>query len=179
VSERPSSAPGHGPEPVGEGPIELQIDERQAGRFDATLLRAAVAAVVEAERGAPADWTLTVAVVDDAEIRRLNRDFRGIDRPTDVLSFPADDAAAEFILPPGAETGSEPTYLGDVVISLDRAEAQAAEYGHSLDREMAFLAVHGTLHLLGHDHATEPERRRMRSAEERVLAQFPTLSREA
>ena len=85
---------------------------------------------------------ISVTLCGDARIRELNRDYRGIDRVTDVLSFPLFD---------GEEDGGV-TPLGDVVIDVDRAAAQAAEYGHSLEREVAFLTVHSVLHLLGYDH---------------------------
>ncbi len=115
---------------------------------------------------------VSVVVTDDAEIHRLNRQYRGVDAPTDVLSFsqtepgPGEEAGG-FPHPPGVQV------LGDVVISGDRVRAQAAEYGHSQQRELAYLAVHGLLHLLGYDHETEPDRQRMRQAEEAALATVP------
>ena len=89
---------------------------------------------------------LSLAFVDDEEIRRLNIAFRGKDSATDVLSF-ADAGEDDLRVPEGA-----PNLLGDIVISLERAHAQAAELGHSLEREMAFLLVHGLLHLAGFNH---------------------------
>ena len=89
-----------------------------------------------------ADSSLTVAFVRDRRIRELNRDFRGKDRATDVLSFPSGDAV-------GAD------YLGDIVISTDAAARQAKEAGHSLDRELNELVIHGVLHLCGYDHETD------------------------
>lgn len=105
------------------------------------------------------DWEVSVSFVNDAAIRALNHQYRGQDEPTDVLSFPQDD------LPPGL-----PPILGDIVISLDRAVEQAAEYGHELKREVLYLAIHGFLHLIGYDHQTEAERAVMRDREEKVLA---------
>lgn len=120
---------------------------------------------------------VSVVVTGDQEIRRLNRDYRGIDAPTDVLSFPLLEELGEQ-LPPGAPPGpqhalwtaGEVPALGDIVISLERAKAQAEEYGHSLQREIAFLTVHGLLHLLGYDHETEEPERVMRAKEEAILA---------
>ena len=89
-----------------------------------------------------ADSSLTVALVRDRRIKELNRDFRGKDRATDVLSFPAGD-------------GFEADYLGDVVISTDTAARQAKDAGHSLDRELSELVIHGVLHLCGYDHETD------------------------
>ena len=109
---------------------------------------------------------LTVALVSPDEIRDLNRSYRSIDEETDVLSFTMDQATASP-LPPGAAP-----YLGDIAISTERAALQAREYGHSLAREIAYLTVHGVLHLLGHDHHIPEEQRRMRSAEEDVLARL-------
>jgi len=107
---------------------------------------------------------VSVALVDDEYIHDLNRRFRGQDRPTDVLSFPMGEEE------PGA--GDEPgvLLLGDVVISLPAAARQAAEYGHGLDREVARLAVHGTLHLLGYDHERDEDAGRMQEREDAVLA---------
>lgn len=111
---------------------------------------------------------VSVVLVDDEEIRRLNREYRKKDMPTDVLSFAANET-----------TGEEPEYqvpreaedvLGDVVVSLEMALRQSEEYGHSLSREVGFLVVHGMLHLLGHDHQDEESRAAMRAAEEVVLA---------
>ncbi len=91
---------------------------------------------------------VSVTLVDNAAIHALNKEQRGVDRPTDVLSFPLFDEDY------GAE---EYCALGDIVLSMERAAEQAREYGHSLKREVAFLTVHSMLHLLGYDHETSPE----------------------
>jgi len=102
---------------------------------------------------------------DDSEMAELNRCYRGVEGTTDVLSFPmmddepSEDPTGEFL-------------LGDIVISVPRAKAQAEEYGHSLAREMVFLAVHGMLHLLGYDHMTEEEAAIMRAKEKKVMKQI-------
>ncbi|MCL4466125.1 MAG: rRNA maturation RNase YbeY [Chloroflexi bacterium] len=109
-----------------------------------------------------------VTLVDDAAIQELNARYRGVDAATDVLSFPLLDSSGTedaFVLPPG-----ELRQLGDIVISLPRATAQAAEYGHSRQRELAYLFVHGLLHLLGYDHESLAEREAMRAKEETALA---------
>lgn len=103
----------------------------------------------------------------DEEIRELNRQFRGIDRPTDVLSFPLWEPGSEPWNLPGEQ---EPEPLGDIVISVETAARQAEEYGHSLQREVAFLFVHGLLHLWGFDHQTEEQREEMRALEEAALS---------
>ena len=97
---------------------------------------------------------VSVTFLDDAGIRELNKQFRLIDRPTDVLSFPLFDYEGESDEPPVDELVG---MLGDVVISLETAKRQAEEYGHSLDEEVAFLTVHSMLHLLGYDHETSKE----------------------
>lgn len=120
-----------------------------------------------------AGFTLT----DDAGIKEINREQRGMDRPTDVLSFPsvqfrhgtARDNPKKLRQEYSPETGC--IYLGDIVISLPRAEEQAQAYGHSLVREIAFLFVHGTLHLMGYDHETEEQRMCMRAMEEEIMNQ--------
>ncbi len=107
---------------------------------------------------------LSVAVTTDAEIHALNRRYAAEDRPTDVLAFSQEEGEA-FVSAP-----DELRHLGDVVISLETAERQAAEAGHDLDAEMAHLLAHGILHLLGYDHAAAAEEREMRERERSVLA---------
>ncbi len=103
---------------------------------------------------------LSVLVDTPERIQTLNRDFRHVDRVTDVLTFPAWE---------GEDALSGDGYLGDIMICYERAKEQAAEYGHSLSRELAFLTVHGVLHLLGYDHMTEPEETVMRSKQTEIL----------
>ena len=107
---------------------------------------------------------VTVAIVDDAEIRRMNREYRGIDSPTDVLSFPAHEG---FMLL------SEPdAFLGDIAISVDWARLQADEYGHSIERELAFLTIHGMLHLLGFDHILKEDEEEMIALQDQILREM-------
>ncbi|WP_223191562.1 rRNA maturation RNase YbeY [Propionispora hippei] len=108
---------------------------------------------------------VSVVLADDPYIRELNRDYRGKDRATDVLSFALNEGDEPDII-----DGPEELLLGDIIISLETAERQAGEFGHSLERELAYLTVHGMLHLLGFDHEDELERQTMRLEEERVLA---------
>lgn len=109
---------------------------------------------------------VAVIFVDDAEIAALNEEHRGLAKPTDVLSFP--QLEGQEIAGPPAEAG-KPLLLGDIVISLERALAQAEEYGHSFAREVGFLAAHGTLHLLGYDHDTPEKEAAMHARAEAVL----------
>jgi probable rRNA maturation factor len=133
---------------------------------------------------------VALTFVDDEEIHRLNREYRGIDKPTDVLSFAmreagedeiaivyADDDEYEVIEeaaegedetePDGDDGFAEP--LGDIIISVPRAIAQAEEYGHSVERELGFLFVHGFLHLIGYDHGTDEEEKAMFGKQEQIL----------
>ena len=105
---------------------------------------------------------VSVLLVDDAEMRRLNRDYRGVDRTTDVLSFALNE---------GEEPDPQPLFLGDIVVSVERARVQAQEAGVTLEAEMARLLVHGALHLLGYDHERSTEEAaEMQRREEEILA---------
>ena len=143
--------------------VEVRIAAGLAGLVDEPVLLRAVVAALRHE-GALAGAALTLVVTDDEEVRQLNRQFRHVDAPTDVLAFPA-GAAAPFV-----EAPEQPPYLGDVIISHPRAVAQAAEAGHSVQNELALLAVHGTLHLLGHDHTTPQEKAAMWAIQNAILA---------
>ena len=113
---------------------------------------------------------VSVTFTDKDGIKELNRDYRGVDSVTDVLSFPQYDDFEEI-------PGEGEILLGDVVIYRERAAEQAREFGHSLDREMIYLFTHSILHLLGYDHMEEEEKREMRLKEEEVM-DFLGLSRE-
>ena len=113
------------------------------------------------------DAEVSVTLTDDAHIHVLNRDYRSVDRPTDVLSFALTESEEPAIL--DAPYG---VVLGDLVISLERVAAQAEEYGHSVLRELSFLTVHGMLHLLGYDHIEEEERLEMEEEQRRVMEEL-------
>lgn len=127
--------------------FENEQDKRTVSEYLKRLLRRAIRATLESE-GFTHRCELSVTFTDNEGIHALNREYRGIDRPTDVLSFPQFDFYGGEALPEGDETVS----LGDIVLSLERAEEQAREFGHSFSREAAFLTVHSVLHLLGYDH---------------------------
>lgn len=114
----------------------------------------------------PSAAELSVVLVDDAQIQDLNRDYRGIDLPTDVLSFTMEENEGPQRT---LHTGS-PLLLGDLVVSMQTAERQAKEYGHSLEREVGFLLAHGLLHLLGEDHERPEDEARMRERQRALLA---------
>ena len=111
----------------------------------------------------PAFCEISVSFVDDETIREINRDNRGVDSVTDVLSFPQFDDLAEI-------DQKRPYLLGDVVLCTAQAQRQAEEFGHSVDRELVNLFVHSMCHLVGYDHMTEEEKAEMRAAEEAVMA---------
>lgn len=105
------------------------------------------------------DGELSIVLTDDARLQELNRDYLGIDAPTDVLSFPASET--------DPQTGAR--YIGDILISVPRAQSQAEAAGHVLESELQLLVVHGVLHLLGHDHADPEEKKRMWQAQAEIL----------
>jgi probable rRNA maturation factor len=137
---------------------DLKLSLQRIRAFPPDLLeRAALAAL--AHQSSLADADLTLVLTGDPQIQALNRAFLGLDPPTDVLSFPADET--------DPETGRR--YLGDIVISIPRAESQARAGGHALEAELQLLVVHGVLHLLGHDHTEAEEKARMWAAQAEVL----------
>ena len=123
----------------------------------ARILRAAKAVLEAEEVEEPCE--LSVLLTDDDGIHTINREFRGVDRPTDVLSFPMGDT--------DPETGR--FMLGDMVLNVDRAAAQGEEYGHGAEHEISYLTVHSVLHLLGYDHEDEGEMKRQMRAREKVI----------
>ena len=124
--------------------------------FPEELLEGAARAVLEYETQ---DGELSIVLTDDARLQELNRDYLGIDAPTDVLSFPASET--------DPQTGAR--YIGDILISVPRAQSQADAAGHTLESELQLLVVHGVLHLLGHDHADPKEKKRMWQAQAEIL----------
>ena len=109
---------------------------------------------------------VSVTLTDDAHIHVLNREYRGVDRPTDVLSFALMESEEPEII------GGASEVVGDLVISLERVQVQAEEYGHSALRELSFLTVHGMLHLLGYDHMEEDERLEMETEQRHVMEEL-------
>lgn len=108
--------------------------------------------------GLSTEVEVSISFVDNAEIKELNKEYRGIDESTDVLSFPMDE---DMIVPM--------LLLGDIIISMETAMDQANEFGHSLDREIGYLIAHSMFHLMGYDHMDEEEKREMRSKEKQVM----------
>ena len=162
--------------------INLVFEELSLRRFTiGSIIKKCVTATLEAERiSVPCE--INILVTDDSGIQTINRESRNIDKPTDVLSFPM------FEFTPGnpptdwadcqdPESGLVP--LGDMCISLERAMAQAEEFGHSVRREVGYLTIHSMLHLLGYDHLDEgPMKAQMRGREELIAASIPNMSRD-
>ena len=115
---------------------------------------------------------LDVTLVDNPTIQTLNRDYRGKDQVTDVLSFALMEGEEPVDWSNLSDTVDYPIHLGDIIIAYQRAVDQAEEYGHSIDRELAFLAVHGFLHLNGYDHQTQEEELEMFRLQEKVLEDY-------
>ena len=144
-------------------------------------IRTCINAVLKAE-GVTAKCEINVLVTDDAGIREINRTSRNIDSATDVLSFPMIELApgerpADWTEYEDPDTGLVP--LGDMCISLERAIAQAKEFGHTTRREVGYLTIHSMLHLLGYDHLDEgPQKRQMRAREEAIASEIPGMSRD-
>ena len=126
--------------------------------FPQDLLERAANATLE-QQAHSLDVELSIILTDDARLHELNLNYLGVDAPTDVLSFPASET--------DPETGAR--YVGDILISIPRAQAQAEAAGHSLEAEVQLLVVHGVLHLMGHDHADAEEKARMWKAQAEIL----------
>ena len=147
----------------------VYVDCQEGWPYEESLKRV-IESALKAE-GVDVPCIVEVCITDDEGIHQTNLEMRGVDRPTDVLSFPM------FELRPGekplaewADPDTDKVLLGDMMISLERAQAQAEEYGHSLERELCYLAVHSVLHLLGYDHLDEgPMKEQMRGREEAIL----------
>ena len=138
------------------------------------LIKRCIRAALEIE-GVDMLCEVSVLITDDAGIRVVNNEYRGIDEPTDVLSFPMLEFSSPGWTNPGAaeadpETGALP--LGEIMISAERIDVQAREYGQSRERETAYLTVHATLHLLGYDHVDEGEGKRLMRGREKQIMQF-------
>ena len=170
--------------------VDIIDDQAYLGSGQEKLLHEVIEAAAK-YLNLPEGIELDLSIVSNEEIQVLNRDYRGLDKPTDVLSFALTEVTSEFEvdfahldLTEEAEETEDleetefedeedlPQHLGDIIISYPRALEQAQDYGHSLDRELAFLAVHGFLHLNGYDHQTEEEAQEMFRIQEEVLTTY-------
>ena len=162
--------------------INMVFEELSLRRFTiGSIIKTCINETLKAERiSVPCE--INVLVTNDAGIHIINKTSRDIDRPTDVLSFPMfefepGNPPADWVDYQDPATGLVP--LGDMCISLQRAEAQAKEFGHSLRREVGYLTIHSMLHLLGYDHLDEgPMKAQMRGREEAIAAFIPNMTRD-
>ena len=146
--------------------IGIFVEEKFRGVVDEGWVKKIVRQVLKAEGVAP-PYEVSLVFTDSEAVKQLNRDYRGVDEPTDVLAFymlPQKGADSSFALPPDGVTR-----LGEVIISYPQAVAQAKEQGHSAERELALLVIHGILHLLGYDHEEPEEESKMRERERELL----------
>jgi probable rRNA maturation factor len=143
--------------------VAIEIDDSYVAEVDSAAIEALVSHVLRGEGVAP-PAEVSLWITDESEVQRLNREYRSLDAPTDVLSFGAEEDDAPFVAAP-----DQPRYLGDLAISFPHVARQAEEYGHSRQRELGYLVTHGLLHLLGYDHEQPDDARRMREREEVLL----------
>ena len=162
--------------------INLVFEQLSLQRFViSNIIKKCIQATLDAERISAA-CEINVLVTDDKGIQIINRESRDLDKPTDVLSFPMfqltpGDPPTDWLEYEDPATGMVP--LGDMCISLERAVAQAQEFGHSTRREVGYLTIHSMLHLLGYDHLDEGEmKKQMRSREEAIAASIPNMTRD-
>jgi len=146
--------------------IEISVEEGFRGLVEESWAKKIARQVLKAEGVAP-PYEVSLVFTDSDTVQRLNRDYRGVDRATDVLAFhmlPQKEADSSFALPPDGVL-----HLGEVIISYPQAAEQAKEQGHSVEQELALLIIHGILHLLGYDHEQPEEEQRMRQREKELL----------
>jgi probable rRNA maturation factor len=149
--------------------IEVFVEERFRESVDRPWAKKIARGVLKDERVGP-PYEVSLVFVDSQTVQRLNRDYRGVNQPTDVLAFymrAGQEADNPFPLPPDGVTR-----LGEVIISYPQAAAQAAEQGHSTAKELALLIIHGILHLLGYDHEKPQDEIKMRAREKELLDRY-------
>lgn len=146
--------------------IDSRIEDKIETEWTAAMERMVLDAL--AYENFPEPCEVSISIVDNVEIQQINQQFRNIDRPTDVLSFPLLTFEENEVYD---RNEKDEVLLGDIIISLERAREQAEEYGHSLLREIAFLTAHSMFHLLGYDHMTEEEEKEMFGKQEAILEQ--------
>jgi probable rRNA maturation factor len=146
--------------------IGISVEEKFKGLVDEEWAKRVAQQVLVAESVAP-PYEISLVFTNPETVQRLNRDYRGVDEPTDVIAFymlPQKENSPTFVLPPDGITR-----LGEVIISYPQAVEQSREQGHSVDKELALLIIHGILHLLGYDHQQPEEEKRMRGREQELL----------
>jgi probable rRNA maturation factor len=140
--------------------IEFQTNVPKDIQINRKTIRFGIEKVLEVANNPEVD--ITIRFTDDTELHKLNKEFRGIEKSTDVLSFNQDTIDPE----------TQRLYLGDIIISYERAAEQASDHSHSFDEECALLAIHGTLHLLGYDHYEKEEKEKMWNLQQTILREI-------
>ena len=149
--------------------IQISVEEKFRGLVKENWARRIIQQVLEAE-GVALPYEVSLVFTDSETVQKLNRDYRGVDEPTDVLAFymlPQKEADSSFALPPDGVTR-----LGEVIISYPQAVEQTKEQGHPVDKELKLLIIHGILHLLGYDHEKPEDESRMRAREKELLEEI-------
>lgn len=146
--------------------IEIDYDDITKLPKEEKLIKKVIETVLKEEK-IIRDLEIYVTLTNNNQIHKINLEQRNVDRPTDVLSFPMFEREEIHFLKEKNE--EEPDILGDIIISIEKVKEQAEEYGHSFERELAYLTTHGMLHLLGYDHMIEEEKEQMRKREEEIL----------
>ncbi|AQQ52968.1 rRNA maturation RNase YbeY [Planococcus lenghuensis] len=145
--------------------VDLLDETGTVAQEETDFIQKVLLHAAEAEETGAAE--VSVTLVTNEMIRTINREYRDKDAATDVISFALEEQGEDEVMILG---GAEVRHLGDIIISTERAKEQAADYGHSYERELGFLAVHGFLHLLGYDHLTEQDEKKMFGRQEEILA---------
>lgn len=149
----------------------IEIFDETESKLDGKLIKDVFAAVAK-EYNLPDNAYVELTVADEETIREVNKEYRDVDSVTDVLSFPNLQVRLPFNAedyPDDVDMATGELLLGEIMLCYDRAVEQSREYGHSVERECAYLVLHGLLHLLGYDHMTDGEKTEMRAAEEKIL----------
>lgn len=150
--------------------VEIQFDSIEENAELAEFIKNIVDTCFKEERLTQLNFYLSITLTTPEEIHKLNKEYRKVDKETDVLSFPMFDKAEldEIVEKQKKNVVVEP--IGDIIISIERVKEQAKEYGHSFERELAYMIVHGFYHVMGYDHIEEKEKQEMRPKEEKILA---------
>ena len=148
--------------------LELYYKDVEENKEYEELIKTVVDECFKTEKMENLNFYISITLTVPSEIRKINKQYRNIDRETDVLSFPMfEKEELDAII--SNQNNQIPETIGDIIISVERVEEQAKEYGHSFERELAYMVVHGFYHLMGYDHMEEDDKKIMRAKEENVL----------
>ena len=151
--------------------VEVNYKEIDELPKEEELIKNVVHKVLE-EENIREDIEVYVTLTNNNEIHKINKEYRNVDRPTDVLSFPMYERDEIYKLKKDYEDDEIEKVLGDIIVSIEKVKEQAEEYGHSFERELAYLVTHGCLHILGYDHMVDEEQKVMRNREEEILGKL-------